>query len=45
MQLRGQGDAGTAARVMAVAVPLAACAAVVWIMHRLMSPSVRQEFA
>lgn len=34
----------TAARVMAVAVTLGACAVLVWIIRRLMSPSVRQEF-
>lgn len=35
----------TAARVMAVIVTLAACLLLVWIMRRLMSPTVRQEFA
>ena len=35
----------TAARVMAVVVTLGACALLVWIIRRLMSPSVRQEFA
>jgi hypothetical protein len=35
----------TAARVMAVVVTLAACLLLVWIIRRLMSPSVRQEFA
>lgn len=35
----------TAARVMAVLVTLGACALLVWIIRRLMSPSVRQEFA
>jgi hypothetical protein len=35
----------TAARVMAVLVTLAACLLLVWIIRRLMSPSVRQEFA
>jgi hypothetical protein len=35
----------TAARVMAVLVTLAACFLLAWIIRRLMSPSVRQEFA
>ena len=35
----------TAARVMAVAMTLAACAMLAWIIRRLMSDSVRQEFA
>lgn len=35
----------TAARVMAVAVTLGACALLGWIIRRLMSPAVRQEFA
>jgi hypothetical protein len=35
----------TAARVMAVLVTLGACLLLVWIIRRLMSPSVRQEFA
>ena len=35
----------TAARVMAVAVTLAACILLAWIIRRLMSPLVRQEFA
>jgi hypothetical protein len=35
----------TAAQVMAVAVTLAACAFLGWVMRRLMSPAVRQEFA
>jgi len=35
----------TAARVMAVALTLGACLLLVWIIRRLMSPSVRQEFA
>ncbi|HMM85701.1 MAG: hypothetical protein ACLGIT_12715 [Gammaproteobacteria bacterium] len=35
----------TAARVMAVVVTLGACALLVWIIRRLMSPAVRQEFA
>jgi hypothetical protein len=35
----------TAARVMAVVVTLAACLLLVWIIRRLMSPTVRQEFA
>jgi len=35
----------TAARVMAVVVTLGACSLLVWIIRRLMSPSVRQEFA
>jgi hypothetical protein len=35
----------TAARVTAVLVTLGACALLVWIIRRLMSPSVRQEFA
>jgi hypothetical protein len=35
----------TAARVMAVAMTLAACAMLAWIIRRLMSESVRQEFA
>jgi hypothetical protein len=34
-----------AARVMAVLVTLAACALLGWIIHRLMSATVRQEFA
>ena len=35
----------TAARVTAVLVTLGACALLVWIIRRLMSPAVRQEFA
>lgn len=35
----------TAARVMAVLVTVGACMLLVWIIRRLMSPSVRQEFA
>jgi len=35
----------TASQVMAVVVTLAACALLGWIMRRLMSPTVRQEFA
>lgn len=35
----------TAARVMAVLVTLGACALLVWIIRRLMSKAVRQEFA
>lgn len=35
----------TATRVMAVAMTLAACAALAWVIRRLMSPSVKQEFA
>jgi hypothetical protein len=35
----------TATRAMAVAVSLGACALLVWIIRRLMSPAVRQEFA
>lgn len=35
----------TAARLMAVAMTLAACGMLVWIIGRLMSASVRQEFA
>ena len=35
----------TAARVMAVVVTLGACGLLVWIIRRLMSPAVRQEFA
>jgi hypothetical protein len=35
----------TAARVMAVLVTLAGCALLGWIIRRLMSPAVRQEFA
>jgi len=35
----------TAARVGAVLVTLGACAVLVWIIRRLMSPAVRQEFA
>lgn len=35
----------TAARLMAVMVTLAACGVLGWIMRRLMSPAVRQEFA
>lgn len=35
----------TASQVMAVVVSLAACALLAWIMRRLMSASVRQEFA
>jgi hypothetical protein len=35
----------TAARVMAVLVTLGACSVLAWIIRRLMSPSVRQEFA
>ncbi len=35
----------TAARSMAVVVTLATCALLGWIMRRLMSPAVRQEFA
>jgi hypothetical protein len=35
----------TAARVMAVVVTVGACLLLVWIIRRLMSPAVRQEFA
>lgn len=35
----------TAARVMAVVVTLGTCAVFGWVIRRLMSPSVRQEFA
>jgi hypothetical protein len=35
----------TAARVMAVLVTVGACLLLVWIIRRLMSPAVRQEFA
>jgi predicted Rdx family selenoprotein len=35
----------TAVRVMAVVVTLGACALLAWIIRRLMSPGVRQEFA
>ncbi len=35
----------TASQVMAAVVTLAACALMAWIMRRLMSPTVRQEFA
>ncbi len=35
----------TAARVMAVLMTLAGCGLLVWIIRRLMSPGVRQEFA
>jgi hypothetical protein len=35
----------TAARVMAVLVTLGACVLLAWIIRRLMSPAVRQEFA
>jgi len=35
----------TAARVMALLMTLGACSVLVWIIRRLMSPSVRQEFA
>jgi hypothetical protein len=35
----------TAARVMAVLVTLGACSMLAWIIRRLMSPAVRQEFA
>jgi hypothetical protein len=35
----------TAVRVMAVVVTLSACALLGWIIRRLMSPTVRQEFA
>ena len=35
----------TATRVAAVLVTLGACALLVWIIRRLMSPAVRQEFA
>lgn len=35
----------TAARVMAIVMTLCACAVLGWIVRRLMSPSVRQEFA
>lgn len=35
----------TAARVLAGALTLGACALLVWIIRRLMSPAVRQEFA
>ncbi len=35
----------TAARVMAVLVTVGACGLLVWIIRRLMSPAVRQEFA
>lgn len=35
----------TAARVMAVLVTLGACLLLVWVIRRLMSPAVRQEFA
>lgn len=34
-----------AARVMALLMTLAACGLLAWIIHRLMSPMVRQEFA
>ena len=37
--------AHTEARVMAVVVTLGACGLLVWIIRRLMSPAVRQEFA
>ena len=39
------GGFATASQVMAAVVTLAACAVLCWIMRRLMSPSVRQEFA
>jgi hypothetical protein len=35
----------TATKVMAIVVTLAACALLVWVIRRLMSASVRQEFA
>lgn len=35
----------TAAQVMAITVTFAACAFLAWVMRRLMSPTVRQEFA
>lgn len=35
----------TAAQVMAVTVTFVACAFLAWVMRRLMSPAVRQEFA
>jgi hypothetical protein len=35
----------TAARVMAVGVTLLVCALMGWVIRRLMSPAVRQEFA
>lgn len=35
----------TAAQVLGVVVTLVTCAVLAWIMHRLMSPAVRQEFA
>lgn len=35
----------TAARVMAILMTLSACAVLAWIIQRLMSPVVRQEFA
>ena len=35
----------TAARVMAVVVTLGGCALLGWIIRKLMSPGVRQEFA
>jgi hypothetical protein len=35
----------TAARVMGVAMTLLACVLLAWVIRRLMSPSVRQEFA
>jgi hypothetical protein len=35
----------TATRVTAVLLTLGACGLLVWIIRRLMSPSVRQEFA
>lgn len=39
------GSFVTASQVMAVVVTLAGCAVLGWIMRRLMSPAVRQEFA
>lgn len=39
------GGVVTAARVMAVVLTLGACLLLVWVIRRLMSPSVRQEFA
>jgi hypothetical protein len=35
----------TATRVMAVVMTVAACWVLAWVIRRLMSPSVRQEFA
>lgn len=39
------GNFVTASQVMAVVMTVAVCALLAWIMRRLMSPSVRQEFA